>query len=519
MAKLSCNVLKKRISKAESIRDQYKDLYQSGMDLTMPNRDQWSVQTQGAKKVNKLYDSIGVISLNAFVNRLQSSLTPLYTQFVKIIPGPQIKDNPNVNIEEIKLQFDKLTNMCFQYLNASNFSIAAAESYYDLGLGTGALFVENTKNPTNPLSFSSVPISHLAIDESKNGIIEGIFRTHILPARGIERTWEDAKIPKSLATTIESEPDKEIELKEATYYDVKEEKWHYTVLHNSDILVERELTRNPWVIFRWSKNNDEVFGRGPVIQAMPDLREINELKRLQIRSAQLDIYGVYTVANDGVINANTMNIQPGGMINVERNGGPNGPSIAALPRIGNFNMQTYKIEESRVAIKTLMLDNKLPPDSIGARTATEIVERMKQLQVDTGASFGRLIYEYLTPLFRNIITILIENGLFIVQKEYKELFAIDNLFSSLEIVSPIARAEAVDKINDIVQADAVMKSIDATGQLSQMTFKTEELGTLVANLQGLPQTILRTKDEKEQLNQQAALLASEQANQQQQPQQ
>ena len=64
-----------------------------------------------------------------------------------------------------------------------------------------------------------------------------------------------------------------------------------------------------------------------------------------------------------------------------------------------------------------------------------------------------------------------------------------------------------------------MKSIDATGQLSQMTFKTEELGTLVANLQGLPQTILRTKDEKEQLNQQAALLASEQANQQQQPQQ
>ncbi len=44
-------------------------------------------------------------------------------------------------------------------------------------------------------------------------------------------------------------------------------------------------------------------------------------------------------------------------------------------------------------IKRILLDESLPPDNMSARSATEIVERMKELAQNLGSAFGRLINE------------------------------------------------------------------------------------------------------------------------------
>ena len=53
-----------------------------------------------------------------------------------------------------------------------------------------------------------------------------------------------------------------------------------------------------------------------------------------------------------------------------------------------------------------MLDDSLPPDNMSARSATEIVERMKELAQNLGSAFGRLIAETMVPLVKKTLEIM-----------------------------------------------------------------------------------------------------------------
>lgn len=505
MAQLSLNKLNKRISEAEGVQMQYKSLFESAYELALPQRNLWTTYLQGSNKMEKVFDSSGISALNGFVNRMQSALTPSFTKWAELTAGPAI---PPDNQNEANKILEVITDIIFSVINSSNFPVAVGEMYYDLAVGTGAMLILESENDDKPIDFISVPTSELALDEGKNGSINGIFRKHKVAARGIFETWPDVKPSGDLLDMIKESPEKEVEFNEVTYFDEKDKVWRYEVVYNKESrIVEREFESNPWVIVRWSKIAGEVFGRGPLLQALPDLKMLNKGKELAIRSAQLNIFGVYTVADDGVTNANTIKVQPNAMIPVARNAGPNGPSIAPLPRTGDLNAQNFVFEELKQQINTLLLNDRLPPDAGPVRSATEIVERMKQLQVDTGAAFGRLIFEFVQPVLQRVIQILENKNIITFGGGIK----IDNINVTTQILSPIAKTEALEEVNSIVQADQILKGIDPTGQLTQLTLNTETLAELVANKLGVSPSAIRSEEEKDGIKAQFAQAAQAEA--------
>jgi hypothetical protein len=507
MAELGLDKLNKRISDAESVQSQYKPLFESAYELALPQRNLWTTQTQGSNKMQNVYDSSGISALNGFVNRMQSALTPSFTKWAAITSGPSISSDNKDQADKI---LEVVTDVVFAVINSSNFAVAVGEMYYDLAVGTGCMLILEAESDDRPIDFITVPTSELALDEGKNGSINGIFRKHRVPARGVFETWPDVKPTGELLDIIKETPEKEIEFNEVTYIDEKEKVWRYEIIFNKQAkIVTRTFKSNPWIIVRWSKIAGEVFGRGPLLQALPDLKMLNKGKELAIRSAQLNIFGVYTVADDGVTNVNTIKIQPNGMIPVARNAGPNGPSIAALPRTGDLNAQNFMFEELKQQINVLLLNDRLPPDAGPVRSATEIVERMKQLQVDTGAAFGRLIYEFVQPVLQRVITILENKNIITFGGGIK----IDNINVTTQILSPIARTESIEEVNSIVQADQIIKGIDPTGQLTQLTFNTEALAVIVANKLGVSASAIRSEEEKDGLKAQFAQAAAAQAEQ------
>lgn len=507
MAELSLEKLNKRISDAESIQMQYKSLFESAYELALPQRNLWTVFSQGQNKMQNVYDSTGVSALNGFVNRMQSSLTPSFTKWAELKTGPAISDE---NKGEADRVLEVITDMIFAVINSSNFSVAVGEMYYDLAVGTGAMLVLPTNDDDRPIDFISVPTSELALDESKNGFIAGVFRKHKVPARGIFATWTDAKPSSELLDIIKESPEKELEFKEATYYDEDSKKWYYNIVYKEkEKIVTRVFDSNPWVIVRWSKIAGEVFGRGPLLQALPDLKMLNKGKELAIRSAQLSIFGVYMVADDGITNPNTIKVQPNAMIPVARTAGPSGPSIAPLPRTGDLNAQNFMFEELRQQINTLLLNDRLPPDAGPVRSATEIVERMKQLQMDVGAAFGRLMFEFVQPLMQRVINILEQKNILTFGGGVK----IDNINVTTQILSPIAKNEAIEEVNAIVQADQILKTVDPSGQLTELTLNTEKLGNIVANKLGISPDAIRTEEERAGLKQQLAQAVQSQVEQ------
>lgn len=499
--------LKARIAKADKRRDDRRTLNQSAYEIAMPHRNLYSDTTEGSSRMTGLFTSLGMSAVNNFVNNIQSSLTPPFTRFAELRAGDDIPEDIEGEVNEA---LDLLTNKIFTFLNASNFTTASAEMYYDLAVGTGALLLNKGTNE-QPLNFQAVPTAHLGLEDGVFGTIGGVFRKPCVCANLIQEMWPDAKIPDSLAKIIKDSPEKEIELQEVTYYSYDEKLWYYEILwltkENMERMVSRKTRWSPWIIVRWAKTPGELEGRGLLLQALPDLKMLNHGKEMAAMSAQLNAFGSYTAEEDGIIDAKNASITPGGMLLVKTNpGGSKAPSIAALPRVGDTREQQLFFQNLETDIKRILMDNKLPADTAAVRSATEIVQRIKEFQADFGAAFGRLMWEYIYPLFKAVLLILeaeqkitiptipVRDVLTgeIVNKKITDEVA----FTKIKVLSPAAKTQALEDVQNTIRAVQLTQSIDA--RLALIGYKVEDLPDYLAEQLGMPEKFVRTKPEQQE---------------------
>ena len=277
----------------------------------------------------------------------------------------------------------------------------------------------------------------------------------------------------------------------------------YHVVHEktNHELVFRRMDQTPWVVSRYMKVPGEVMGRGPLVTAIPDIKTLNKTLELLLKNASLAISGVYTAADDGVINPNSIKIQPGAIIPVARNGGPQGASLAPLPRSGDFNVSQIVINDLRMNIKKTLLDDTLPPDNMSARSATEIVERMKELAQNMGAAFGRLITETMVPIIRRTLQIMDEKGL--IQLPLK----VNGLEIKVVPISPLAKAQNLDEVNEVMQFFQIANALGPGGMAE---IKPDAIAAFVGDKLGIAAKLRNTEEEKQQIQQEAIALAQSQ---------
>jgi hypothetical protein len=194
--------------------------------------------------------------------------------------------------------------------------------------------------------------------------------------------------------------------------------------------------------------------------ALPDIKTLNKTIELLLKNASLAVAGVYTAADDGVLNPNTVKIVPGAIIPVARNGGPQGPALQALPRSGDFNVTQLVINDLRQNVKRILLDESLPPENMSARSATEIVERMKELSQNLGSAFGRLINETMIPLVAKILEVMDERGMIDLP------LRVNGLEVKVSPVSPLANAQAMDEINGALQFAQIVQQMGPEGSVA-----------------------------------------------------
>jgi hypothetical protein len=68
------------------------------------------------------------------------------------------------------------------------------------------------------------------------------------------------------------------------------------------------------------------------------------------------------------------------------------------------------MNDLRMNIKKILMDDTLPPDNMSARSATEIAERSRELASNLGSAFGRLIDETMIPLVSRILYVMDQAG-------------------------------------------------------------------------------------------------------------
>ena len=182
-----------------------------------------------------------------------------------------------------------------------------------------------------------------------------------------------------------------------------------------------------------------------------------------------------------------MKIVPGAIIPVARNGGPQGEALKPLPRAGDFNVSQIVINDLVASIKRTLLDESLPPDNMSARSATEVVERMKELAQNLGSAFGRLVNETMIPLVTKILEVMDRDG--IIDLPLK----VNGLEVKVSPVSPLAMAQNLDEINNIIQ---FMQIAQGLGPEGQMAIKAGAAIDYIADKLGVPAAVRSSAEER-----------------------
>lgn len=488
----------KRFKKCESYRQNWENLYSSAYENFMPQRSKnfQDANTDGQNNdgAYEVFDSTPLDALNKFVSKLQTSLVPAQKNWLKLKVGTSLLDKA----DDLQPVLDQITDIFFSAIRNSNFDVEASESFYDLAVGTGCLMMQEGDVLT-PFKFKTVPLSELYLEKVGNGQYNSIYRKHRVIPCFVDKVWPDAKITDDMRKR-----EKEDDFVEA----VIQEKglWKYYVVYKRDntTIVERTLRYNPFIVFRWSVMPGEVYGRGPVLFALPDAKSLNKTKELILKNASMAVSGCYTLEDDGALNPENITIAPNKIITVTSNGGSSrGASLQPLTSGANFNVGDMVINDLRQSINNIMFASPLGPVDQAVKTATEIEYRQKQYADEVGAPFGRLQTEFIKPIIQNGLIILDSLG----KIDIKD-FRVNEEQIAVDYASPLSITQNTEDVNKLIKFMEVVNGVFGA-QVAAAIMNVDVIPTLATKM-GIDLNNIRSADEIRQMKEQAEAAVAQQ---------
>jgi hypothetical protein len=494
MARLNPKQIIEREAKAQARKDEWRSVYEDCYKFALPQRNLYNGYYEGGvagqNKMTNVFDSTAIHATQRFANRIQAGLFPPYKKWCRLEAGSMIPDDRKADAQSA---LDAYTEIMFDTLRQTNFDLAMGEFLLDLAVGTAVMMIMPGDEST-PIRFTPVPQYLVAFEEGPYGNIDNVFRKLRLKAEAIPQEYPDAQISPQLQDVIDRSPAKEIDLIDAVVFDTDRALFCYHVIwpQTQQELVYRTMRSNPFVVTRYMKASGEIYGRGPLVTAIADIKTLNKTLELVLKNASLAVAGVYTAADDGVLNPQNIQIKPGSIISVARNGGPQGPSLVPLARASDFNVSQIVINDLRMNIKKIMMDDTLPPDNMSARSATEIAERTRELATNLGSAFGRLINETMIPIVTRILYVMDNQGLIDLP------LRVNGQEVKVSPVSPLAQAQKLQEVNDAMQYAQIAMSMGVQGAA---TVSVQRLLEFVADRMGVDSKILATGEEQMQFMQ------------------
>ena len=434
----------KRQRRAQLIAYLWASLFEACYYYAVPQRNRYwrPKQFQGEIKATRIYDTTAVEATKTFVSKLHDAMTPPGVQWAYLQLDGDYTTAEVADQEEAQMALDEYMRKLFNYIHASNFDVVINECYFDLAIGTSCLVI-NQNNDEEPLLFTSVPMDVLSIEEANTGRIESWYRTwQDIKIAEITQRWPKATIPQSMIMDMGQDPDAIIaKIYEGVMFCPLEGQsaYWYIVCTDSDILFQEQLESNPGIVWRFQKVNNEVWGRGPVVDALPSIISLQEMARVELASANLNTFRPYMGFSDSVFNPHTFKLEPFTIIPIAPIGAGALPPLQPLPNSASPEFAQLTINDLRYQIRQLLFVDQLQgagptPQSIQPQTATELMVNQQQLAQRIGPLFSRLQQEFLWPVIKRVSYILDKMGLLPMPR-------IDGKLVQFKYRSPLALAK------------------------------------------------------------------------------
>lgn len=495
------NKINTRLETLKAQRKPHEHVWKECFDYSFPLRgtgfnSEIVTSSSIQRKKSQLLDSTLTDAARTQASAIISGLTPANSRWFGL--------DVDHATDQDKRWLDESADTLWRNIHNSNFDSAAYEGNLDLmSAGWFALYIDSDRDKGG-FTFQLWPIASVYCDSSRaDEQIDIVYRCYELTAEQALNEFGEA-LSEKVTKQAQRDPSSKIKFVHAIYprKDGKQGQNAkqlpiasvHVDLDNKHIVRQSGYNEMPVVIPRWMQIPQSIYAIGPVSDALPDAKTLNEIKRMELANADLAISGMWIAQDDGVLNPRTITVGPRKVIVAN-----SVDSMRPLQSGADFNVSFSKCEQLQAAIRKIMLADQLQPQNGPAMTATEVNMRQQLIRQLLGPIYGRMQAEYLQPLIERCFGIALRAGIFTPPPE-----TLQNKYISIKYVSPMARAQRFDEvtaINNFVQMTLQNAQINQQ-ILDNIDF--DKATRFTGEALGVPAQLIRTTEEVIELRQQRA---------------
>jgi len=510
-----------RLNQLKSARSQYESHWADCYKYGAPERQQnfssdSDVKSQRETERTDLYDSTASDALQVLVSMIMNGVTPANAIWFKAQPDGV--DDLSV-LTDGERWLEDAAQFMWRNIHAANFDSESFETVTDIvAAGWGVLYTDIDREAGGGYVFESWHIGNCFIGSTRaDGRIDTIYREHEMTVEAMINTYGENNCHHSVIEKAKTSPDDKMKLlhviqprKQVGSGQINKAmpfaSYHIDI-NNNHILKESGYHEFPCSVPRLRRLPNSVYGNGQMTIALPDAKMANELMKNTVRSADLQLGGMWIAEDDGVLNPHTVRIGPRKVIVAN--------SVDSMKRLDdgtNFQIADYLLTNIQGGIRRKLMADQLPNIGTQQMTATEIHTRVELIRQMLGPMYGRLQTEYLQSILDRCFGLALRSGA--LGQPPEELLG-SNL--SFKFVSPMARSQ---RMEEVTATEQYVMSLSQFAQVDQTILDNvdfDAVAVFVGNGRGVPQNIMRTAQEVQELRQarERAQAEAKQAQQQQ----
>lgn len=478
-----------RYRRAKARRGSWESLWSQCYEYALPRRDGALSETApGSLKSDRLFDATAADAVDQLAASLVAQLTPPWSRWFGLAGGAGLSEEDRGALGE---PLENVASVLQAHFDRSNFNIEIHQAFLDLvTVGTASiLFEEAAPGEPSAFRFTAVPLGQVAFEERADGRLDTTFRRTEMTRAELRARFPEAILPDAIERDEKGESETRHAVIEAVL-PVESGGYQYQViLENSEGSATQEafatgaFERSPFINFRWLKAPGEIYGRSPVMKALPDIKTANKVVELILKNATIAVSGIWQADDDGVLNPATVKLVPGTII--PKAVGSKG--LTPLEAPGRFDVSQLVLGDLRTRIRHALLADRLAPLDGPKMTATEVLERSVEVTRLLGATYGRLQSELLNPIIDRAMAILRRRG------EIGDI-VIDGRIVELRYSSPLAQSQQRQDAQGVIMW---LEAIRAFGPEALAVLDVPKTARWIARAFNLPETLIKPEDPAE----------------------
>jgi hypothetical protein len=504
MPETTADRLCRRLEAMKAQRQMHEQTWRECYDYTHPIRgsglqSQDLDARQAQERKARVLDGTGTDSARTLASGVVGGMTPPNALWFKM-------HRRNATQEELTW-FDESSESLWENIHASNYDATAFELALDaVDAGWGVIYIDEDRE-VGGYVFELWALSQCYVSATKaGGMVDCVYREYEITAeQAVKRFGEDGVSPdtKKLAT---DKPDEMVQFLHAIYprdmyvpgsrlaKNLPVASCHVE-LKPKKLVSEGGYHEFPCVVPRWTMIPKSSYAVGPAFDALPDMKELNAIKALELANCDIAVAGMWIAEDDGVLNPRTVKLGARKIIvanSVE--------SMKPLETGADFSVAFTKEERLVAAIRKTFMADQLEPQDGPVKTATEIHVRVELIRQLLGPLYGRLQSEWLRPLLTRCFGLAMRASQVMWSMGLAGVFnppprSLEGKEFSIKFISPIARAQSLEEVSAMDRQEAALGAVGAVKPEVLDTWDFDESARERARLLGAPQKLVRSADQ------------------------